>query len=244
MPPQRSRRNHTRIISYHFNQFDQRRMDIYEYEGNANEDGLPNEVQPNNNYTFSTSRLYQQRNIGLRPLIRDPGMEQPRMDGQLPRNNVDILEPPLPQSVLQYQRFRRTVDRFQEEWFTIFSNIPCAYCGVLSSSRTVKWLSAEVAELERNNFELTTVLHIPVMEDAAGRVAVCVQCKKKPRRTLSAGPWPHVLTQIPPRSRMFLSPLKINCNLGRSQSHSSSNYHNPYTTYRTLSGIYAAPQLP
>ena len=42
---------------------------------------------------------------------------------------------------------------------------------------------------------------------------------------------------MPQHSRMFLSFIKLNCNLGRTQSHSPTQAHNRYSTYRTLSGM-------
>src|SRR5437016_7155048 len=42
---------------------------------------------------------------------------------------------------------------------------------------------------------------------------------------------------VPQHSRMFLSFIKLNCNLGRTQSHSPTQTYNRYSTYRTLSDM-------
>ena len=91
---------------------------------------------------------------------------------------------------------------------------------------------------EEYRFELHTRLHLDPHRDSKSRIAICRECNREPRGAIDAGPWPPSLLNIPQRSRMYLSPLKLNCNLGRTQSHSGTDYHNRWSTYRTLSDIH------
>jgi hypothetical protein len=236
MPRQSRPTNDLRFVAYHFSEFDDHRGLRMMTRTKSTipveqEEEERDSIQP----TFSTTELYRQRNVMVRPCI-------PRREAQiLPASNVVEFDINLNDNVEQVvfivsPRFRRLITRFQTKLFTYFPNIPCGFCGVLSLPRTTSWLSAERATAEAGNLELGTVLHMPLHQDGAGRVAICTQCKRKPRSTIAAGPWPEALLQIPQRSKMFLSPVKLNCNLGRSQSHSGTTYHNPYSTYRTLSG--------
>lgn len=74
--------------------------------------------------------------------------------------------------------FRKLMNRFGNGTFKVCSDIHCAYCGVLSSSRTTCWLSSEKAREEVANFELTSQLHLTVHTDSKGRVSICAQCKR------------------------------------------------------------------
>jgi hypothetical protein len=218
--PRQKRTNRLRIISYHYSEFGTMRMES-------------DEAVEADDYLQSTAQLHAERNQGLRPLM-------PRQNLTIDESNVTVDAPPptLQASYFIISRpFRRLMNRFEQQFYTVFLDIPCAYCGYLSSSRSTCWLTAEEGRREVNAFELTTHLHLDVYRDTKGRVAICRECRKKPRGALDAGPWPPILLNLPKRSRMYLSPLKLNCNLGRTQSHSASNYHNPWSTYRTLTGI-------
>ena len=125
---------------------------------------------------------------------------------------------------------------FNTKYSVSFPDISCAYCGVLSLGRTICWIEACKVAQEWPHFRLMHMLNLAIHQDAKGRVAICSLCKKKRREAPLAGPWPEVLLQIPQRSKMFLSPVKLNCNVGRMQSHASGSYHNPYSTYHMLSG--------
>lgn len=129
------------------------------------------------------------------------------------------------------------MERFAKNLFTSFSDIACAYCGILSVRRSIKWLNEREAASNKHLFGLVQILNLSVYRDSQNRVAVCTLCRKRSRKCVEADPWPDVLKAIPQRSKMFLSPVKLNCNLGRTQSHSTGDRHNPYSTYRTLSDI-------
>ena len=220
--PSRSHTNRLRIISYHYSNFGRVRTETHDSHDRGNGDS----------YLRSTSSLYAERNTGLRPLM-------PQSHSALEEEDIESM--PLNAPVCPFvitATFRMLMNRFEREFNLVFPDIPCAYCGYLSSTRTTSWLTIEEAIRETTAFELVTQLHLKVHQDARGRVAVCNTCRKKPRRVLDAGPWPSLLLDIPKRSRPYLSPLKLNCSLGRTQSHSATtNYHNPWSTYRTLTGI-------
>jgi hypothetical protein len=232
MTSQHQRMNRTKIVAYHYSEFGVQNMHMTNFD---DMNGENDENGHNTQYAFSTAELYGQRNNTARPLIPRHEIQSANTEETWQANNV-IGSNVNNNAFIITSHFRRVINRFQTDLFTIFPNIPCAYCGVLSSRRMVKWLTIEQAVDETEKFELSTVLHIPIHTDRKGRVAICTQCKTKPRQTIRAGPWPHTLLQIPQRSKMFLSPIKLNCSLGRTQSHSGTEYHNPFSTYRTLSG--------
>ena len=127
--------------------------------------------------------------------------------------------------------------RFKENYFKSFPNLPCAYCGCLSTPRMTHWIEFDQEKLEHGEYGLVSRLECELSRDSIGRIAICSVCKRHIREAPDVGPWPAVLLGIPQRSKMFLSFVKLNCNLGRTQSYSTSDRHNPYSTYRTLSGI-------
>jgi hypothetical protein len=189
-------------------------------------------------YLRSTAPLYAERNSGLRPMMIRPNVSSDHADMESGSEETAF-------STFQITaKFRNLMNRFQQEFDHVFPDIPCAYCGYLLSSRTTCWLTAQEATREASAFELVTRLYLAIHQDSIGRVAICKTCRKKPRAAITAGPWPAVLLDIPKRSRPYLSPLKLNCSLGRTQSHSAtSNYHNPWSTYRTLSGTVSSYSL-
>ena len=129
--------------------------------------------------------------------------------------------------------------RFDEIYFTSFPCQPCAYCGCLSSPCTTHWVEFDNQKLQCGEYGLAFHLEHDLLRDSTGRIAICSICKRHPREAPDIGPWPAELLHIPQHSKMFLSFVKLNCNLGRTQSHSGSDWHNQYSTYRTLSGTIA-----
>ena len=132
-------------------------------------------------------------------------------------------------------KFRNVMERFQSEYFLSFPNVPCSFCDILSLPRLVVWKAYDVCIASQ--YELETVLHHRLAVNNHQRIAVCQACDRKPRRAPNLGPSSEAVLAVPQRWRPLLSPIKINCSLGRTQSHSVDGYHNPYSTYRTLSGI-------
>ena len=242
MPPHRRRNNFT-VISYHYDAVTLRRTNFIESSVREDEKECGIEGSPvqlgslvgDNQYATSTSRLYHQRNLNLRPHIfrrEDETREDSRMDYVDHGININTRN-----VFMVSSDFGRLMERFAKTLFTSFPDIACAYCGILSVRRSVKWLNEQEAASNEHLFGLVQILHLPIYRDSQNRVAVCTLCRKRPRKCVDAGPWPDVLKAIPQRSKMFLSPAKLNCNLGRTQSHSTGDRHNPYSTYRTLSGI-------
>jgi hypothetical protein len=165
MPPSRQSRrtNDLRFVAYHFNEFDDRtlRMTLHMTNSMIPVEQEEEEERASIQATFSTTELYRQRNVMVRPYI-------PRREAQiLPASNVVEFDVDLNDNVEQVvfivsPQFRRLITRFQTKLFTYFPNIPCGFCGVLSLPRTTSWLSAERATAEAGNLELSTVLHIPL----------------------------------------------------------------------------------
>jgi hypothetical protein len=132
--------------------------------------------------------------------------------------------------------FRRLLDQFEQQFFTSFPIHACAYCGSLSTNRLTRWREYDEQVWRRGDYGLQSRLGLPLHINDSMQIAICSLCKSKPRLAPDAGPWPREVVQVPQRSRMFLSFAKLNCNLGRTQSHTGRGWHNPYSTYRTLSG--------
>ena len=99
------------------------------------------------------------------------------------------------------------------------------------------WIELDQEKFERGEYGLVSRLECELSRDSIGRIAICSVCKRHVREAPDVDPWPTALLRIPQLSKMFLSVVKLNCNLGRSQSHSECHWHNAYSTYRTLSGI-------
>lgn len=128
--------------------------------------------------------------------------------------------------------FRRLMNKFEEEYFTSMPEYACAYCGVLSPLRKTVWV-----DLDRTvDYGLESRLGLPLCRNEDGKIAICGICRRRKRKAPDVGPWPRAILEVPQRSRMYLSFVRLNCNLGRTQSHSGTDWHNPYSTYRTLSG--------
>jgi hypothetical protein len=136
-------------------------------------------------------------------------------------------------SYLHDTAYQRVKTRFQNELSTHFPDTPCAHCGTLLLPRNVSWIPIEDGRI----YPIEEILqHQPRFRTIAAQreVAVCGKCRIIPQQPIDGGPWPMILLELPQHSRMFLSPLTINTNLGRTQG--AQAYLNPYTTYRTVTG--------
>lgn len=134
--------------------------------------------------------------------------------------------------------FRETMEKFSSQYFLSFPQYPCSYCGVLSPFRSTAWMEFSERDAEAGKYGLSSRLGVQLVRNDEGQVAVCSICRKRTeqREAPDIGGWPQVLLSVPQYSRSYLSFVKLNCNLGRTQSHSGQNWHNPYSTYRTLTG--------
>ena|SRR2546421_233014 len=138
--------------------------------------------------------------------------------------------------MIAYQRdraYQRVKVRFQNEFSTHFPDTPCAYCGTLLLPRNISWISAEDDRVYPIEEILQRSPQIRIIAEHS-EVAVCKKCRFSPQEPIAGGPWPMMLLELPQHSRMFLSPLTINTNLGRTQG--AQVHLNPYTTYRTVTG--------
>jgi hypothetical protein len=113
--------------------------------------------------------------------------------------------------------FQALAKRFVEDFNLHFPDVPCPHCGVLCLKRDIKWKEShpDINFEARDRFDLTCVTRSHSETD---QIAVCRWCFKRPRPALPQQHWPDVLMNTPPRSRIFLSPLQLNSNLGRTHS--------------------------
>ena len=133
-------------------------------------------------------------------------------------------------------KFRHKLDDFEKTYDFYFPSIPCAHCGSLLLPRSVCWREFDDS-YEYGICKLLEMLpHIRTKNDIT-QVAMCHQCDMSPRQPPHAGPWPDILVSVPQRSRMFLSPLTLQTSLGR--THGYRVIRNPYSTYRTLTGMFS-----
>jgi len=126
---------------------------------------------------------------------------------------------------------------FEHTHFKSFPEYPCSFCGVLSPLRKTIWIDFDQSVFGDGGYGLASHLGFQLCRNGDGKIATCSTCKTRKRDSPDIGPWPQEVLDVPQHSRMFLSFVKLNCNLGRTQSHSATQAHNRYSTYRTLSGI-------
>ena len=135
---------------------------------------------------------------------------------------------------------QRLLTRFATEFFRSFPNIGCAYCGILILPRSVKWQTYDPDAARQ--YQLLSVLNCPLTFNlTSDHVAICAACSRRPRSAPDVGPWSDIIFEVPQQWRRLLSPIQLHCNLGRTQSQSATGFHNPYSTYRTLKGIFFCP---
>ena len=143
---------------------------------------------------------------------------------------------PLPCFVMS-PSFAKVMCTFENTHFKSFPEYSCSFCGVLSPLQKSIWIDFDQSVFDDGGYGLASHLGFQLCRNADGKIATCSTCKSRKRDTPDVGPWPQEVLDVPQHSRMFLSFVKLNCNLGRTQSHSATQVHNRYSTYRTLSGI-------
>ena len=136
-------------------------------------------------YTVSTSKLYRERNVDLQPLmphreIQSQTTSEPTSNisdsfetegmalttgsvknaGSIPHELIAIR--PATVTFVITKAFERLLIRFNTKYFVSFPDIPCAYCGVLSLSRTTCWIEACKVVQEWPHFGLAHVLNLAV----------------------------------------------------------------------------------
>ena len=133
--------------------------------------------------------------------------------------------------------FAKVMRTFEHTHFKSFSEYPCNFCGVLSPLRKIIWIDFDQSVFDDEGYDLASHLRFQLCRNADGKIATCFTCKTRKRDFSDIEPWSQEVLNVPQHSRMFLSFVKLNCNLSRIQSHSATQAHNRYFTYRTLSGI-------
>jgi hypothetical protein len=185
------------------------------------------EETPVNACLFSTFAVYQQQNQQTRPRVSaERAIAGPGTAAALSSQRKEEV-PELNSA------FMRLYARFREKYDFQFPDTPCAYCSQLLLPRNIIWERLKPGY----EYPISEKLQLsPTMQIKNGHecIAICKGCKTIPGRIINPGPWPQCLLDLPHRSRMFLSPLTLQTNLGRTQS--SRQVHNPYSTYRTITG--------
>jgi len=179
------------------------------------------------NLIRTTTALYSQRyqNIRPRPQQLSPSLIQ-----------TGTRTTALPSFIIT-PSFANRICVFEEKHFKSFPEYPCSFCGVLSPLRKTVWMDFDQSIFDMGGYGLASRLGFQLYRNRDGKIAICSACKTRKRDAPDVGPWPQEVLDVLQHSRMFLSFVKLNCNLGRTQSHSGTQWHNRYTTYRTLSGI-------
>jgi hypothetical protein len=192
-------------------------------------------------------RAFQRRykirlHIGLHPLPKGQfdrsnlfKRRTARTPSLIPGANPIIQHPTsnLP-AATAYQRdrtFQQLKNRFLTDLASQFPNTPYAYCGTLHLTRNVCWepVKGEIAYPIQQTLDKPP--HIQIF-NGNSKVAVCKKCLSTPKPPITGEPWPSLLTGLPQHTRIFLSPLTLQTNLGRTQGAQTSL--NPYVTYRTV----------
>ncbi|CAJ0920148.1 21322_t:CDS:2 [Entrophospora sp. SA101] len=124
--------------------------------------------------------------------------------------------------------------KFKDDILYDYPNIPCAYCSMLMPKLSVKWLTYDPEE----SYKLTVAfpeisLYVRLNNRNITQVAVCNGCKNP--RTRRYAPLlrkiPDEIKNVPMAHRRYLSPVHMNCSLGRASG------SNSYTNYRHLEGF-------
>ena len=174
----------------------------------------------------TTTGLYSQRYQNIRPHPLPP--VQVSTDSEIAAHIPCFVITP---------SFAKVLRRFEEMHFKSFPEYPCAFCGVLSPLRKTIWIDFDQSVFDDAGYGLASHLGFQLCRNADGKIATCSICKSRKRDAPDIGPWPQERLDVLQHSLMFLSFIKLNCNLGRTQSHSATQAHNRYSTYRTLSGM-------
>src|SRR5262249_36093251 len=143
---------------------------------------------------------------------------------------------------------RKLLHTLHEEMFLQFPCLPCAYCSALTVPKKAKWVqySQDVIYPLTQTFPDIQPVHHP--DPTKTTVAVCNNCWKSStrRRPPNIGNIPPEIRAVPPLARQYLSPISLNCSLGRTnadgenahQQQTSGQPVNNFTTYRFLTGTF------
>ena len=170
MPPSRVSQAPSRIMSYHYDVYGGRWMQTIESSSIEDCSSMVNSAGHLHEgtealYTISTSKLYDERNVDLQPLMprweiqsqmtsesmsnMSDGFEAERIasmtdlvdnTGSIPHEFIAIH--PMTVTFVITKAFEWLLIWFNTKYFVSFPDIPCAYCGVLSLGRTICWIEA------------------------------------------------------------------------------------------------------
>jgi hypothetical protein len=123
----------------------------------------------------------------------------------------------------------RNIRRFKEKFNKEFPDKYCVECGTLLLQRHRK----KKPFSEHHVYGVTKAFNLRVRGDSVNNVILCEVCDREAQPPIDVGALPKCIRQLPQRSRKFLSPFRIDTNLGRTTGYNLSA--TPYL-YRTLSG--------
>lgn len=144
----------------------------------------------------------------------------------------------------------RILRQLHDRYFYQYPCVPCAYCSILMHPQNALW----IARLPNFIYSLTeTFPHLqPRKHPNHDAIAVCTLCKTPRMRRLppQVGYIPSEIRNVPQSARPYLSPISLNCSLGRTTVNGdniySSHQHsvNNFTTYRFLTGTFGYSKNP
>ena len=125
--------------------------------------------------------------------------------------------------------------KFQDQILYQHPCIPCSYCSRLMYPSETRWMHYDPTFLYPLNESFPdTLLQFHPNDPIPSRIAVCCSCLKPStrRHPPKVDPIPEEIQNVPMYNRIYLSPVHLNCSLGRTPN------SNPYTTYRHLQGSF------
>ena len=125
------------------------------------------------------------------------------------------------------QRFVNKMKAFKTRWNKAFPDKACVECGTLLLPRNRVKKPRDPTHI----YGMTAVFGCPIRTPV---VILCKPCFKNPGCPVDCGRIPQCICNLHPRSQHFLSPFKLDTNLGRTQGYNVDAI--PFT-YRTLSGL-------
>ncbi len=123
--------------------------------------------------------------------------------------------------------------KFQEIILYQFSCIPCSYCSRLMYPTEARWTLYDPSLIYPLQESFPNIpLQFHPNELVSSRVAICVSCLKPStrRHPPKVNEVPNEIQEVPMFNRIYLSPVHLNCSLGRTPN------SNHYTTYRHMQG--------
>src|SRR5215469_15549205 len=145
---------------------------------------------------------------------------------------------------------KRILHQLHEIYFHQYPCVPCAYCSILMHPQKAFWIEPQPGYL----YPLTeTFPHLqPKKHPNRNAIAICNLCKNpSTRRTPpQVGDIPQEIKAVPQSARPYLSPISLNCSLGRTTAdgnviHNAYEHNvNNFMTYRFLSGTFGFSKNP